>query len=180
MKPVEIDRRISRAACPSLSAVPAIIPTPEKILRSQTHKRYTPAEVADYALGPSLVVFHLSVCIHRLRSTESSCQATRYLREPSTVTGHVYLSDTKGPARKATVYLHSVAALEADTPPRRGGTSSSGDGEIESIGVQTRLDGSFSFDGIKPGTYCVIGEYSGYISPYLSLGLAEGRSPYGE
>jgi hypothetical protein len=100
--------------------------------------------------------------------------------KPSTVTGHVYLSDTKGPARKATVYLHSVAALEADTPPRRGGSSSSNDGEVESIGVQTRLDGSFSFDDIKPGNYYVIGEYSGYISPYLSIGLAKGRSPYGE
>ncbi len=98
----------------------------------------------------------------------------------STVTGHVYLSDTRGPARKATVNLQTVASLEADTPPRRGGTSSSGDGEIESIGVQTRLDGSFSFEDIKPGTYYVIGEYSGYISPYLSLALAEGGSPYGD
>lgn len=100
--------------------------------------------------------------------------------KPSTVAGHVYLSDTKGPARKATVYLHSVAALEADTPPRRGGASSSGDGEIESIGVQTRLDGSFSFDDIKPGNYYVIGLYPGYVSPYLSLALAKGRAPYGE
>lgn len=100
--------------------------------------------------------------------------------KPATVTGHVYLSDTKGPARKATVYLHSVTALEADTPPRRGGASSSGDGEVESIGVQTRLDGSFSFDDIKPGNYYVIGIYPGYISPYLSIALAKGRSPYGE
>lgn len=98
----------------------------------------------------------------------------------STVTGHVYLSDTKGPARKATVYLQTVASLEADTPPRHGVVSSSSDGEIESIGVQTRLDGSFSFEDIKPGNYYVIGLYPGYISPYLSIALAEGRSPYGE
>lgn len=111
---------------------------------------------------------------------KASAKPPEAAEKPSTVTGHVYLSDTKGPARKATVYLHSVAALEADTPPRRGGTLNSSDGEIESIGVQTRLDGSFSFDDVKPGTYYVIGEYSGYISPYLSLGLAQGRSPYGE
>ncbi len=100
--------------------------------------------------------------------------------KPGTVTGHVYLSDTRGPARRATVNLQTVASLEADTPPRRGGFSNSTTDDVESIGVQTRLDGSFSFEDIKPGTYYVIGEYSGYISPYLSLGLAQGRSPYGE
>lgn len=100
--------------------------------------------------------------------------------KPATVTGHVYLSDTKGPARKATVSLQTVASLEADTPPRHGGTFSSSDGEIESIAVQTRLDGSFSFNELKPGAYYVIGAYPGYISPYLSLALAKGRSPYGD
>jgi hypothetical protein len=101
--------------------------------------------------------------------------------KPATVTGHVYLSDTKGPARKATVSLQTVASLEADTPPRHGGIfSSNSDDEIESIAVQTRLDGSFSFNDVKPGAYYVIGAYPGYISPYLSLALAKGRSPYGE
>jgi len=150
------------------------------MLGSQAPRRYTPAEVAKTMRSDRRSLFAVFLLAFTAVAQQNpSAKPPDAAEKPSTVTGHVYLSDTKGPARKATVYLHSVAALEADTPPRRGGTSS-GDGEIESIGVQSRLDGSFSFDGIKPGTYYVIGEYSGYISPYLSLGLAEGRSPYGE
>ncbi len=36
------------------------------------------------------------------------------------VTGRVYLSDTKAPARKATVCLQPAAAMTADAPPGRG------------------------------------------------------------
>lgn len=81
-----------------------------------------------------------------------------------TVSGHVYLSDTKGPARKATVYLKPVPALAEDAPKDRGRR----DGEI-TIGVETLFDGSFSFTHVAPGSYYVTASYPGYISPSGTL-----------
>jgi hypothetical protein len=94
-----------------------------------------------------------------------------------TVTGRVFLNDTKGPARKATVSLQSVTALLADAPPDHG--QGQADGEV-SIAMETNFDGSFSFSHVAAGSYYVIASYPGYISPYLALSLAEGRSVYGD
>jgi hypothetical protein len=104
--------------------------------------------------------------------------ATGKTSDPATgtVTGHVYLNDTKGPARKATVYLQPVASLQVDTPDR-GRRQDNGDVKI---GVQTIFDGSFSFTNVAAGVYYVIASYPGYVSPYVMLALADARSPYGE
>ena len=91
------------------------------------------------------------------------------------VTGRVYLSDTKAPARKATVYLQPVAALVADAPESPGQT----DGGV-TMSVQTRFDGSFAFNHVSEGAYYVIASSPGYVSPYAALSLAEARSPYGD
>lgn len=90
-----------------------------------------------------------------------------------TLSGHVYLSDTKGPARSATVYLQAAAALQIDAPDVRG--DGRADGAV-TIGVQTHFDGSFSFTHVPGGDYYVIASSPGYISPYLALSLAEGHS----
>jgi hypothetical protein len=95
----------------------------------------------------------------------------------STVTGHVYLDDTKAPARKATVFLQPVASLESDAPLERG--SGHNNGPV-TMGVGTQFDGSYSFTHVARGSYYVIVTCPGYISPLLSLSLAEARSGYGE
>jgi hypothetical protein len=92
-----------------------------------------------------------------------------------TVTGHVYLEDTKAPARKATVFLQPVAALLADEP--HDGANSQDRGTT--IVVEALFDGSYSFTHVPNGSYYVIAECPGYISPYLTLSLAEARSRYG-
>jgi hypothetical protein len=93
-----------------------------------------------------------------------------------TVTGRVYLDDTKGPARKAEVSLQPAAGLLADALEDRG--HGQADGGV-TIGIETSFDGSFSFSHVAPGTYYVIASYPGYVSPYVALSLAEARSPYG-
>jgi hypothetical protein len=94
----------------------------------------------------------------------------------STITGRVYLADTKGPARKAEVYLQPAAALMEDSPPDHGVGQRNGS---VTIGVQARFDGTFSFTRVPAGTYYLIASYPGYISPYAALSLAEARSEYG-
>ncbi len=91
------------------------------------------------------------------------------------VTGRVYLSDTKAPARKATVYLQPVAELVADAPASHG----QADGGV-TMSAQTRFDGSFAFNHVADGAYYVIASSPGYLSPYTALSLAEARSPYGD
>jgi hypothetical protein len=92
-----------------------------------------------------------------------------------TVTGRVYLDDTKGPARKAKVSLQPADALQSNAP--HSGNSGQTDTAV-TIEVETNFDGSFSFSHVPYGTYYVIVSYPGYLSPYASVLLAEARSPY--
>jgi hypothetical protein len=88
-----------------------------------------------------------------------------------TVTGRVYLDDTKGPARKAKVSLQPVDALQSNAlHSRSSGQSDSG----VTIEIETAFDGSFSFSHVPYGAYYVIASYPGYLSPPP----AEARSPY--
>jgi hypothetical protein len=87
-----------------------------------------------------------------------------------TVTGHVYLDDTKGPARKAKVSLQPTDALQSNAPHNR--SSGQSDSRV-TIEIETSFDGSFSFSHVANGAYYVIASYPGYLSP-----LAEARSPY--
>lgn len=93
----------------------------------------------------------------------------------ATVTGHVYLDDTRAPARKATVYLEPAAALQADAPPNR---SAGQDRGPVTASVETKSDGSYAFTHVAPGSYYVLAACPGYLSPFLRLSLAEGRSQY--
>jgi hypothetical protein len=92
----------------------------------------------------------------------------------SIVTGHVYLDDTKAPARKAKVYLQPAASLEVDTPPPH--QSPNTDAGPITASVETRFDGSFTFTHVPPGSYFVIATFPGYITPFIQLLVAEDRS----
>jgi hypothetical protein len=91
---------------------------------------------------------------------------------PGVVNGRVYLSDTKSPARSARVYLQPLASLLADGPPGQG----NGQGHGITISVETSFDGRYSFTHVPFGSYYVVAVDPGYISPYVSLSLAKGRS----
>jgi len=91
-----------------------------------------------------------------------------------TISGHVYLSDTKGPARRATVYLQPAASLQIYKPNVHDQGQTGG---AVTVGVQTHFDGTFFFIHVPPGDYYVIASCPGYVSPYLALSLSEGHSP---
>jgi hypothetical protein len=110
-------------------------------------------------------------------ATDKASDAAAEKPAYGTVSGRVFLDDTKGPARKATVYLQAVAALIADKPPDHSHSQTEGD---STVGVQTRFDGGFSFSHVAAGSCYVIASYPGYVSPYVALSLAEGRSRYAE
>jgi hypothetical protein len=92
------------------------------------------------------------------------------------VNGHVYLGDTKTPARKATVYLQPAAALREDGPPGGGNRRDNG----ITISIETSFDGSYSFSHVPFGSYYVVAVQPGYISPFTSLSVAAGRSEPGD
>ena len=106
-------------------------------------------------------------------SGQTSIAVTGKAVPSGTLSGHVYLSDTKGLARRANVYLQSAASLQIDAPNDH--DQGQADGSV-AVGVQTRFDGSFFFPHVTAGDYYVIALCPGYVSPYLALALAAGRS----
>jgi hypothetical protein len=77
-----------------------------------------------------------------------------------TVTGHVYLVDTGGPARLAAIALQPID-VKSDDPPsedRRGAT-------IFRV-YRTGIDGSYRIPHVKPGSYYVVARQPGYLSPF--------------
>lgn len=82
----------------------------------------------------------------------------------STVSGFVYFADTNAPARLATVVLEPAKAVDsyrADVFPTGIATTAEG--------VQTLLDGSYTFRRVKPGDYYVLASAPGYLSPLEGL-----------
>ncbi len=88
------------------------------------------------------------------------------------VSGHVYLGDTKSPARNATVYLQPTMSLRESGPPGR----SNGEDNGLSLSIETSFDGSYFFPQVPYGSYDVTALYAGYVSPYTRLSIAEGGS----
>jgi hypothetical protein len=87
-----------------------------------------------------------------------------------TITGHVFLGDTKSPARKASVYLEPLASLQADAPP-----DPRSDRTVTAK-VDALFDGSYTFTHVAPGSYYVVATSPGYVSPFFTLSRAEARS----
>jgi hypothetical protein len=95
----------------------------------------------------------------------------------ATVTGHVFLDDTKSPARKAEVYLVPAASLQADVPSP---DSRSKDQGPVTEKVETQFDGAYTVTHVAPGSYYIVATSPGCVSPFVTLRLAEARSAYGE
>ncbi len=84
----------------------------------------------------------------------------------STVTGHVFLSDTNGPARLATVVLEPSSAIDGYKSEMTEGVSA------HMTSVKTLPDGSFIFSRVAPGAYYVFASVPGYVSPLEALGYS--------
>ncbi len=85
------------------------------------------------------------------------------------VSGRVSCGDTGQPARFAGVQL--IAAR----PDRTRDLSSKGKGS--SLTTVTAMDGSYSLDKVPSGTYYVVGQFAGYLSPINQITIADRMKP---
>jgi hypothetical protein len=94
------------------------------------------------------------------------------------VTGRVSCSDTNAPGRFATVQLvpeHPAATPDIDPSTSKDAASKLVAQTIANIfkgsnlSTLTDIDGSFSLDKVPPGTYYVIAQLPGYLSPFSQL-----------
>jgi hypothetical protein len=135
-----------------------------------------------------------SILLACLLAARLPAQQTPYV-VGSTVSGHVFCADTNAPARFAKVLLKSSAPSHAgedmmksitdsltkatgksSTPPKpqtdeqkkaMAAASKGMDQFTDMLNSSTvGLDGSYSFAGVKPGTYYVHAVYTGYIDPF--------------
>jgi len=122
------------------------------------------------ARGLLCVVFSLTLA---RAQTEAPVPEATHAPEPTgSVSGHVYCADTNQPARLAVVTLQSAPRKIGAEPAKQVDT----DSQSVPPTVRTGLDGSFFFPRVKPGTYFLIADYAGYVSPIANLSLAEIRS----
>lgn len=116
-----------------------------------------------YALA-SLCAFSGAACAAQNGNKESL----------GTVVGHVYCADTNAPARLARVMLEPVREVDEFQPPKAGQPRQHG--STVSF-IETNLDGSFAMQKMKPGTYYVIAEKDGYVSPMAQFTRSDLERP---
>jgi hypothetical protein len=92
------------------------------------------------------------------------------------VVGHVYCADTNGPARLAQVTLEPVAEVDEYQPHRHGHTTPQVS-EPSFNSVTTGFDGSFTIERVPAGTYYVIADLAGYISPIARFSESDLEGP---
>lgn len=131
----------------------------------------------------TLVLFLIAVSVSAVAQQPAS---TGQAFLTGQVTGHVVCGDTNQPARFATVQLigeHPAAATvfdygalakEAD-PEKAIGKAMAAvmKGGNSNLSAITALDGAFSMDKVPPGTYWVVGQFPGYLSPLSQLSMME-------
>jgi len=96
------------------------------------------------------------------------------------VVGHVYCADTNAPARFANVVLEPESVIRAsgvDWPPSDTGHKDRGD---TTTAISAALDGSFRFEGVKPGRYYLIANLPGYIYPLSQFAQGDLERPTSE
>src|SRR5437868_2430763 len=98
----------------------------------------------------------LAAALVRAQSTEPSSDPSAL----GSVAGHVFCSDTRGPARFARVTIETVEDFKASAAPAH---------RSSSVAVDTKLDGSFVFANVEPGNYYILAEMPGYLSPLAAL-----------
>jgi hypothetical protein len=100
------------------------------------------------------------------------------------VSGHVTCADTGQPARFATVQLIAEHPNQDPLidPATLGKNPDVGKAMAQAMAAMmkgsnlsaiTGLDGSFSLDKVPPGTYYVVAQYPGYLSPLSQFSMAE-------
>lgn len=94
------------------------------------------------------------------------------------VSGYVYCADTNAPARLAKVTLEPAEDFEdLDQSAKVVGTA---EDRPATIIANTKLDGSYSIERVTPGTYYVIAEMPGYLSPLTNFPFDELDRPEAE
>lgn len=110
---------------------------------------------------PVLALFFAAVCMVLAHAQT----ATPAPDVTGSVSGHVFCADTNQPARLAIVTLQPA--------PHRSEAQRVMESSLEPESVpptvRTGLDGAFFFLKVKPGTYFLIADYSGYVSPIAKL-----------
>jgi len=105
-----------------------------------------------------LCLVPLSICAQTQTQTQTDTTGS--------VSGHVYCADTNQPARFATVLLqpppHKFVPTEQPSP---------------SPIARTALDGSFHFTKVKAGTYYLLAEQPGYVSPIAKIPSIDINNP---
>jgi hypothetical protein len=123
------------------------------------------------SLACGLLCVALGLALARAQTATPVPEATHAPEPTGSVSGHVYCADTNQPARLAVVALQSA--------PRKIGAGPAKQVDIDSQSVpptvRTGLDGSFFFPKVKPGTYFLIADYAGYVSPIAKLSPEEIR-----
>jgi hypothetical protein len=93
------------------------------------------------------------------------------------VSGHVYCADTNAPARLATVTLEPVRQVDEFKPQTEDQLRQLASHGSTISFIETNLDGSFALRKVKPGTYYVIAEKDGYISPMAQFTRSDLERP---
>ena len=110
-----------------------------------------------------LRILTLLILVSRFLPAQSHAQPPA----TGTITGHVYLGDSRLPARMAYVILLPVGATEGGDAKPVASTAT----------VQTGLDGSFLMQDVLPGTYYVAAAKLGYASPVPASYLISDDAP---
>ena len=93
--------------------------------------------------------------------------------QAGSIAGHVTYSDTQQPARLSHVVLLPVANLQSPAPKDDGEYHQEGTFHFQPVG----LDGNFVVSAVPPGTYYVIVEQDGYVSPLTIFTREQLRHP---
>ena len=107
----------------------------------------------------------------------ASLQTTVAETLSGSVVGYVYCADTNAPARFANVILEPESVIRAsgvDLQPRDPAQTDRGD---TTTAISAALDGSFRFEGVKPGRYYLIASLPGYIYPLSQFGQDDLEHP---
>jgi hypothetical protein len=96
------------------------------------------------------------------------------------ISGHVYCADTNAPARFARVSIEPVTDLSSYTVAENDKLVrqiSNGNFSMKMRTIQAALDGSFQLPVLNPGTYLVLAEQEGYVSPTAHFSLEALHDP---
>ena len=118
----------------------------------------------------ALLCSALSLVLARAQTPTPAPDATASIT--GSISGHVFCDDTNAPARFATVTLQAAPEKADVSSGKQAAPAARGDAPA----TRTGLDGSFHFSGVKPGTYFLITDYPGYVSPIAKLSNDELKS----